>query len=53
MNDECIRGDYIEAHGPTRHGHSLYVIVPITPEKRFERMKKWIEDNLKPVEVDG
>ena len=53
LNDEYDRGDYVEAHGPTRYGRGLYVLIPITPEKRFERMKKWIEDHLRPVEVDG
>ena len=52
LNDEYDRGDYVEAHGPTyNHSwHRPYVFIPITPEKRFERMKKWIENNLRPVE---
>lgn len=50
LNDECDRGEYVPAHGPTRHPwQRLSVFVPATPEKRFERMKKWIEANLRPV----
>ena len=54
LNDECDSGEYVEAHGPT-YNHSWrrpYVFIPTTPEKRFERMKKWIEENLRPVEVN-
>ena len=50
LNDEYSSGDYVEAHGPTHHGRGIYVFIPTTPEKRFERMKKWIEANLLPVE---
>ena len=54
LNDECDRGEYVEAHGPPRYGshRRVEVYVPATPEKRFERMKKWIENNLRPV-ADG
>ena len=52
LNDECDRGDYVEAYGPpTRYGRSIYVFVPTPPERRFERMKKWIENNLRPIEA--
>ena len=50
FNDECYRGEYVEAYGPPRWGgHRVDVFVPTTPEKRFELMKKWIEENLRPV----
>ena len=52
-NDECDSGDYVEAHGPPRprsYNQRVYVFVPTPPEQRFERMKKWIESNLVPVE---
>jgi hypothetical protein len=52
LNDECDRGEYVEAHGPTYNNswQRPYVFIPTTPEKRFERMKKWIEAGLLPVE---
>lgn len=50
LNDEFDRGNYVEAHGPTRYHHGrISVFVPTTPEKRFERMREWIEANLRPV----
>lgn len=52
-NDECWHGNHVEVPGPTRHGDPVYVFVRITPERRFEEMKKWIEENLRPVEDDG
>lgn len=52
MNDECDFGKYVEAYGPTRHSwQQVRVFIPTTPEQRFERMKKWIENNFRPVEV--
>lgn len=51
MNDEWDAGRYVEAAGPVRNPwHRVVVFVPANPERRFERMKKWIEDNLRPVE---
>lgn len=51
MNDEWYGGKFAEAAGPTRYGRvGVSVFVPITPEERFAKMKKWIEENLLPVE---
>lgn len=53
LNDEHDRGEWVEASGPpkTRWGRHPHVFVPTKPEIRFERMKKWIENNLLPVEA--
>lgn len=50
MNDEGFPDRYVEAPGPQRHGRpGVWVRIRLTPEERFERMKKWIEENLRPV----
>ena len=53
LNDEVERGEYVDAYGPPspyRYG-GVRVFIPTAPEERFARMKKWIEDNLRPVEI--
>ena len=55
MNDEVERGEYVIAYGPPKprsYGSDVYVFVPSTPAERFARMKKWIEDNLRPIPVE-
>lgn len=53
MNDEAIGPDWVEAHGPPRYrGQKVYARIEVTPERRFAHMKKWIEENLRPVEVE-
>lgn len=51
MNDEQFHGRSVEAEGPNRWGRAgVWTYVPYTPEERFEKMKKWIESALLPVE---
>lgn len=51
MNDEAIDYHCYEAEGPNRYGRAgVWMRRPYTPEERFEKMKKWIESNLLPVE---
>lgn len=52
MNDEGF--EYVEAPGPNRYGRpGVWVRIPLTAEQRFEKMKKWIENNLRPVEDEA
>lgn len=50
MNDEAVGPEWVEAYGPPRYGsQKVYARIDVTPEKRFAAMKKWIEENLRPV----
>ena len=55
MNDEYAQRIYVEVPGPPRNAWERHHQIghDITPEERWQKMRKWVLEQIRPVGKDG